>query len=365
MALSLAEQHAATNVSHVTTDITPQQIGDWIASRWPEWGPIEVFDLAMAQGGGSSSIVVVSYRKNGEDDRMVLRLQPADDPVFPPAGYFNSSPELEWAVQCAVRDAAPSVPLPELMALETDPAPLGRPFFAMSHITGTSLTTFGFMRGGPLAAATPDQRRELMLVMMDHLAAIHAVDWRAAKGMAFDVGEGGRDTTLRHVERLAREVEDKLAGRSCRALEEGVQWLRDHAPDDDRIGLVWGDARVGNTMQGVDFQPLALLDWEGAAILPTEADVGWWSLFDKVEREQEGGPLMDGFPTLAEQQERYVQASGRDIRNCHYWEMMAAIKSALAIMRTRDRLEKHGLALPHHQATRFDNFATHFIETRL
>lgn len=133
-------------------------------------------------------------------------------------------------------------------------------------------------------------------------------------------------------------------------------------PDDERIGIVWGDVRVGNTMQGADFEPIALIDWEGAAILPTEADVGWWSLFDKIERNQVDGPLLEGFPKLTEQQERYVRASVRDIRNCHYWELMAAIKSALAIMRTRDRLEKHGLALPHHLTTRFDNFAKRFIE---
>ena len=38
--------------------------------------------------------------------------------------------------------------------------------------------------------------------------------------------------------------------------------------------LSWGDARIGNVLYR-DFEPVAVLDWEMAALGPPELDVGW------------------------------------------------------------------------------------------
>lgn len=365
MAENLADQHRSSNVSHVTTHVTTKQIAEWLTGRWPERGPADVTGFHMAQGGGSSSIIVADYAQGGASGRIVLRLQPPDDPVFHAASSHASMPEREWAAQQAIRVHAPGVPLPALLAIEPDPRFLGRPFFAMGFVEGKDLKPFGFMSTGALAEASPDQRRALMLGMMDHLAAIHAIDAGVPELARFHAGKSGRETTLLHLDLLDREARDKLAGRSFPTLLNGLRWLRDHVPDDDRVGLNWGDARVGNSLLGADFQPLALLDWEGTALLPTESDLGWWSLYDIMERRQSGDAVLPGMPSLQEQLDRYVAVSGREIRDLAYWQMLAAVRTALVLMRLRDRLENAGIATPLQLATRFDNFSTRFIEERL
>lgn len=362
---NLADQHKSSNVSHVTTHVTTTQIAEWLTLRWPDRGPAEVSEFRMAQGGGSSAIIVADYAQGGAPDRIVLRLQPADDPVFHAASTHASMPEMEWAAQQAVRVHAPGVPLPFLHAVESDPKFLGRPFFAMGFVDGIDLKPFGYMSTGPLTEASPDQRRALMLGMLDHLAALHAIDPGVPELARFHVGESGRATTLLHLDLLDRETDDKLAGRSFPTLRNGLSWLRDNVPDDDRIGLNWGDARVGNALMGADFQPLALLDWEGAAILPTESDLGWWSLYDIMERGQSVDAILAGIPSLQQQLDHYVAVSGREIRNLFYWQMLAAVRTALVLLRLRDRLEQAGIATPQQLATRFDNFSTRFIVENL
>ena len=118
---NLADQHKSSNVSHVTTQVATSQISDWLTRRWPERGPAEVSEFKMAQGGGSSTIIVADYTQGGAPDQIVLRLQPADDPVFHAASTHASMPEMEWAAQQAVRVHAPGVPLPALHAVEPDP----------------------------------------------------------------------------------------------------------------------------------------------------------------------------------------------------------------------------------------------------
>lgn len=365
MAEHLAGYQPSGNVSHLTTHVTAEQIAAWLTQHWPERGEAEVTKFAMAQGGGCSTIIIADYALGGRADRIVLRLEPADGPGFHTASSYPSSPEMEWAAQLAVRNHAPSVPLPALLGVEPDPGFLGSPFFAMGFVEGSGVSAFGFMCTGPLTQASSGQRRTLMLTMIDHLAAIHAIDPAVPELTRFHAGKSGRETTLIHLDLFEQEVEDKLAGRSFPTLRSGLKWLRDHVPDDDRLGLNWGDARVGNAMLGADFQPLALLDWEGAAVLPTESDLGWWSLYDRIGRGETGEPVLPGMPDLAEQLDRYVAVSGREIRNLGYWQMLAAARTALVLVRTRDRLEQTGLATPAQLASRFDNFSTRFIEENL
>ena len=60
----------------------------------------------------------------------------------------------------------------------------------------------------------------------------------------------------------------------------------------------WGDARVGNIMYR-DFRPIAVLDWEMAALSPRELDLSYcvyihWMFQDAVQRY--GGGAGGGMP---------------------------------------------------------------------
>jgi aminoglycoside phosphotransferase (APT) family kinase protein len=58
-------------------------------------------------------------------------------------------------------------------------------------------------------------------------------------------------------------------------LERAFAWLEDHWPHDPGpTVLSWGDSRIGNVMYR-HFAPVAVLDWEMAALGPRELDLAW------------------------------------------------------------------------------------------
>jgi aminoglycoside phosphotransferase (APT) family kinase protein len=84
-------------------------------------------------------------------------------------------------------------------------------------------------------------------------------------------------------------------------------------------------------------------DWEACALGPTEADIGWWLMFDRTSFEELGATRMEGFPTREEMIVLYEQASGREVRNAHYWEVFALLRYAAIMIPLADRMVDAGL----------------------
>lgn len=79
-------------------------------------------------------------------------------------------------------------------------------------------------------------------------------------------------------------------------MEHALAWLEDNFPDDVAATppvLAWGDARIGNVLYR-DFRPVAVLDWEMAAVGPRELDVAWMIFAHMVFQELAG---LAGFPS--------------------------------------------------------------------
>ena len=116
-------------------------------------------------------------------------------------------------------------------------------------------------------------------------------------------------------------------------------------PNDDRIGLSWGDSRLGNIIWQ-DYRPAAVVDWEACALSPTEADVGWWLMFDRMSFDELGAARMEGFPTREEMIEIYEEVSGREVRDPHYWEVFGAMRFCAIFIGLGDRMTDAGLIPP-------------------
>ena len=85
-------------------------------------------------------------------------------------------------------------------------------------------------------------------------------------------------------------------------------------------------------------------DWEACALSPTEADVGWWLMFDRMSFEDLGAERMEGFPTREEMIQIYEEVSGREVRDPHYWEVFGAMRFAAIMIPLSDRMVNAGLA---------------------
>ena len=181
----------------------------------------------------------------------------------------------------------------------------------------------------------------MVLSGLEALAGIHTIDWRAA-GLGWLDPTDGNPTTAAHLTIYRRFVADELAGRDHPVIAHALDWLEHNDPHDDRIGLSWGDARLGNIIWS-DYRPAAVVDWEAAAICPTEADLGWWLMFDRMSFDDMATARLEGFPTREEMIAHYETVSGREVRNAHYWEVFSVMRFCAIFVRLADRMSAAGL----------------------
>lgn len=321
----------------------------WFERQRPAARHVEVSDIDIPVATGFSNETVffeVTWEESGSrsKSRFVARIEPDGGALFPvQTAHTGVSVGLQHRVMSAVARAS-EVPVPPLLGYEPDPALLGKPFFVMWFVPGVipadspRYSEAGFL----VDEATPDQRRAMVCNGLDAMAGIHAIDWRNAGLEWLDASGAGAPTNRHQVELYRRFATELLAGRSHPVLDASLTWLAAHDPGDDRVGLTWGDARLGNIIWQ-DYQVGAVVDWEACALSPTEADVGWWLMFDRMSFEDLGVERMAGYPTREEMIAHYEAASGRAVHDPHYWEIFGAMRFCAIFIRLADRMVGTGL----------------------
>ena len=324
----------------------------WMQRAFPSRQGLTVAGIEIPVSTGFSNETVIldaAWTEDGSDrgERYVARIEPADGGMFPPqTPHCAVSVELQYRAIKAVAEAGVA-PVPPLIGYESDPDVLGAPFFVMGFVGGRipadvpRYTEAGFV----VDEATPPQRRRMVLSAIDVIAGIHSLDWRSAGLDWLDPSGTGRPTTALQIDLYRAHVRSELATREHPVLYRALDWLEDNDPGDERVGLTWGDARLGNIILQ-DYRTAAVLDWEVCALSPTEADVGWWLMFDRMSFDDLGIERLDGYPTRDEMIARYEQASGRAVLDPHYWEVFGAMRFCTIFIRLGDRLTAAGFVPP-------------------
>lgn len=252
--------------------------------------------LERVGGGQSNPTFFVSFAGGA---RYVLRKPPAAQGLAPGAHAVDR----EFRVLQALRDS--EVPVPEALLFHADPALIGTPFYLMRRLEGRILPWMN------TPGVEPAERRAMILDLVDTLARLHRVDWRAC-GLA-DYGKPGR-FFARQLERLARQWQAlaPTAGADAQCL---LAWLQANLPDDDHTTLVHGDFRIGNLM----FHPheprvVGVLDWELSTLGHPLSDLAYLLLAWELDRGQfDGLRGLDtaalGIPDPGELLERYAQVA--------------------------------------------------------
>lgn len=346
-----AELRAGSPKFHQDRSHYGAALGAWFRRQQPAAEDVRIsnIDIPVATGFSNETVFFdAAWREDGaaQEQRFVARIEPASGPLFP-----AQTPELTVSVDVqhrAMTAVSGVAPVPPLLGYEPDPAVLGQPFFVMGFVEGVipsdqpRYSQAGFL----VDEATPDQRRRMVSSGLGTMGRIHALDWRTS-GLGWlddGVSEPG---TRRQIELYRRYALDALAGRAHPVLFEALAWLAAHDPLDERIGLSWGDSRLGN-MIWRDYEPVAVVDWEACALSPTEADLGWWLMFDRMSFDDMDAPRMAGFPTREEMISIYEDAAGREVRDPHYWEVFATMRFCAIFIRLGDRVVAAGLVPPEH-----------------
>ena len=323
-------------------------LATWFPRQRPGATDVAVSGIDIPSATGFSNETVffdVEWTEDGEarHERFVARIEPPTGALFP---MQTAECAVSVGVQFRAMELAGrhGVPMCPLVGYEPDPTVLGQPFFVMGFVEGVipadvpRYSQAGFL----VDDATPEQRERMVRTGLEAMAKVHAIDWRTAGLEWLDASGVGAPTQQVQIDLYRRFVTEQLHGRPHPVMFAVLDWLEHHDPHDERIGMIWGDTRLGNVIWS-DYEPVVACDWEACALGPTEADIGWWLMFDRMSFDDLGAERMEGFPTRERMIELYEQASGREVRDAHYWEVFGAMRFAAIMIPLADRMVDAGL----------------------
>lgn len=236
--------------------------------------------------------------------------------------------------------ASTAVPVADVLATAQAGEVLDVPFYVMGFVDGPVVTT-----RTPSPLDRPGTRRRIGEALIDTLAALHAVDWRAA-GLA-DMGRP-EGFNSRHLRRMGRLVAD-ADGSPPPHFAVIDAWLAAHVPAESGAALVHNDYRIGNVVVApkAPGRVAAVLDWELATIGDPLFDVGYFlasvpSADGPLTPTEELGAAMleEGYPSREELADRYAERTGRDLTNLRWYTALALWKLAVLYEYSRRRTEE-------------------------
>jgi aminoglycoside phosphotransferase (APT) family kinase protein len=210
----------------------------------------------------------------------------------------------------------------------------------------------------------PGERARLWWSGLEVLARIHRLDWKSL-GLGFLEMPGPGATPLeRQLRYYTGYLEWAAAGRRQPVVERALDWLQRNRPDAvEALTLCWGDSRLGN-MIFRDFRCVAVLDWEMATLASPEMDFAWWRFFDRHHSEGCDTPRLPGFPSREQTIARYRELSGFEPRHLDYYEIFAAFRFSVIMIRVGQQLIASGI-LPPDSDFETNNTATQLLAKML
>jgi aminoglycoside phosphotransferase (APT) family kinase protein len=332
-----------------------RDLATWLGERLPVGAEPEIVALESPANTGMSSETLlfdVEATLDGERSicRYVARLEPqaGDHPVF--AEY-----DLGLQFRCLRLVAEQTdVPVPATEWYEADADRVGSPFFVMDRIDGEAPSDNPpYVFGGWLVDADPLDRRRLQDGLVSVLARIHAIDLEVVDADFLARPRFGATPLDQHLGAQRHYYEWARDGRDFQLIDRAFAWLEANRPVDDGPAVFnWGDARIGNVLWQ-DFEPVAVLDWEMAALGAPEADLAWsvhlHDFFAAVAEQMEMPPI-EGFFERDDVIATYEELSGRRVYDYDYYEVFAGLRYAIISIRAGEASVRSGMqpAPDHH-----------------
>jgi aminoglycoside phosphotransferase (APT) family kinase protein len=288
---------------------------DYIKLKLPAASALKVDQLEQISGGASRQTYRfrLSYQDGGRsvERRLILRRDPTNS-------LIDTDRKIEFAAYRAFFGTG--VPVPEMLWLEEDPAPLGSPFFIGAELSGFQ-TAPAQMLMEPYAShhAEIAERKWSILGKIaasdpKKLGLVGAMEWvEPAECWKRELGywEGVLDS-------------DELIPQPI--MRAAIRWLRRNPPPPaQKISVVHGDYRTGNFLYDEAGKIHGILDWEMSHLGDPLEDLGWslnrvwcWAHDDRR------GGLVPREQAIA----IWEKASGlkADPKALHWWELFATVK---------------------------------------
>lgn len=276
-------------------DLDADRLAAWMAANVAGFaGPLRYAKFA----GGQSN---PTYRIDAASGRYVLRRKPFG-PLLPSAHAVDR----EFRLIAALHPTG--FPVARPYGLCEDDAVIGSAFYVMEMVAGVTHWD------GTLPDLAPGGRTAVYHAIVDRLADLHAIDYRAVGLGAF--GKPG-SYFERQVGRWTKQY--RLAQTDdLPEAEKLIEWLPRTLPEQRRTAIVHGDYRIDNLIFAADAPRVkAVLDWELATLGDPMADLAYllinWRMPANGAATVGGVAGGDsGIPTMEAMAARYCARAGID-----------------------------------------------------
>ena len=322
------------------------ELSDWVAKKLPDADAVSVTDLERPGSSGFSNdtlLANLSYRQGGEEiqERLVIRVSPKGFPVFPKYDIPQ-----QFDIMKALGENT-DVPVPHMLWKEYDKSVLGEEFYAMAFVEGkipSDNPPFGIE--GFVKDASEEQREALWWSGLENLAKVHKVDIDKAGLDFLRWPDANKSPIEQHLAYYEDYFEWAARGKPQPVDETALAWLKENMPQDEPVGISWGDARIGNQIFQ-DFKAVAVIDWEMAAIGNPELDLAWWLFVDEVNVRGNGMPdwvheRLSGLPSHERTVARYEELMGRKVEHLKYYQVFAGFRFACVMIRLMQQQVEYG-----------------------
>ena len=307
----------------------------WLSERFEGATGTEVGEMIPAAVGSSATTLIcaITYGLGGTELKrdIVLRLESAAGPIF-----LDTDLRRQGEMMSAL--ARSGIPTANVIGVEPDERVLGAPFMVMDRVSGRSLSRSN--RDGWLFELEPAERGAVWRNSIDAMARINRLKWDGGFEALNNTRHLGQPGINQYINWLIAWHTEILAGDKHKLLDPAMDYLRAAKPGSGHVDVLWGDSNPGNFLFADDLSVAAVLDFEAAALGPAEVDLGWWLMMDE-RRCGEGGRL-EGLPERDQMVAVYEESLGRRVDNLPYFEVLAAVRMTLVVIRTVQRLIGEG-----------------------
>lgn len=272
-------------------------LATWLQDRVPEG--IAGLVVQQFQGGMSNPTYLLTLPSG---TRMVLRKKPPGR-LLPKAHAIDR----EYRILAAL--APTVVPTPRVIAYCDDPGVIGAEFFVMEYLEGRIIADRA------MAPVPRPDRPALAYALIDTLADLHLLDWRACGLDGFGRPEG---YLARQTARWSGQYEAAKSALPADFDYADMDWLRDwmirHSAVAEESAITHGDFRLGNAVvHPAAPRIIGLLDWELSTIGHPVSDLAYLCLAYRLPPEVLGGQglVAAGLPSEQAMLARYCERTGR------------------------------------------------------